>query len=124
MALRLPHKGYGETSMLPNFKKSGAELNGASRPPVIPAQSFAPSRSERTISILGPDLTVEGDLISTGELRVDGDMQGDIRGVRVVIGETARHRRRRRRRCRYPRPRYGLRARAPRQPSIGESRGR
>ena len=28
--------------------------------------------------------------ISKGELRVDGEVQGDIRGVRVVIGETAR----------------------------------
>ncbi len=76
--------------MLPNFKKSGAEPNGASRPPKIPGQSFAPSSSERTISVLGPDLTVDGNLISTGELRVDGDVQGDIKGVRVVIGETAR----------------------------------
>lgn len=90
MALRLPHKGYGETSMLPNFKKSGAKLNGTARSQAMPPESFVASRNDRTISILGPDLTVEGDLISTGELRVDGDVQGDIRGVRVVIGETAR----------------------------------
>ena len=51
---------------------------------------FVTSRSDRTISVLGPDLTVNGGLISKGELRVDGEVQGDIRGVRVVIGETAR----------------------------------
>ena len=73
--------------MLPNFKKSETKLNGAS---VMPPQSFATSRSDRTISVLGPDLTVNGGLISKGELRVDGEVQGDIRGVRVVIGETAR----------------------------------
>ncbi len=75
---------------MPNFKKSETKLNGAAHPPAIPGQSFGASRSDRTISILGPDLTVNGDLISKGELRVDGEVQGDIRGVRVVIGEGAR----------------------------------
>ena len=76
--------------MLPNFKKSETKLNGTAHPQATPAQSFVASRNDRTISILGPDLTVDGDLISKGELRVDGDVQGDIKGVRVVIGETAR----------------------------------
>src|ERR1700681_1723707 len=53
--------GYGGRSMLPNFKKSESKLNGAS---ATPPQSFATSPSDRTISILGPDLTVNGDLIS------------------------------------------------------------
>ena len=66
--------------MLPNFKKSETKLNGAS---ATPPQSFATSRSDRTISVLGPDLTVNGDLISKGELRVDGEVQGDIRGSRI-----------------------------------------
>ncbi len=74
--------------MLPNFKKSETKLNAAS--PASAPQSFVASRSDRTISVLGPDLTVNGDLISKGELRVDGEVQGDIKGVRVVIGETAR----------------------------------
>ncbi len=77
--------------MLPNFKKSETKLNGTAHSQAMPPQSFAASRSgDRTISVLGPDLTVNGDLISKGELRVDGEVQGDIRGVRVVIGETAR----------------------------------
>ena len=76
--------------MLPNFKKSEAKPNGASHSPATAPQSFGAARSDRTISILGPDLTVNGDLISKGELRVDGEVQGDIRGVRVVIGENAR----------------------------------
>ena len=39
------------------------------------------------MSVIGPDLTINGDLISKGELRVDGEVQGDIKGSRVVIGE-------------------------------------
>ena len=76
--------------MLPNFKKSETKLDGASNSPPVAPQSFAASPSDRTISVLGPNLTINGDLISKGELRVDGEVQGDIRGVRVVIGETAR----------------------------------
>jgi len=76
--------------MLPNFKKSETQLKGASFSPVTAPQSFGASHSDRTISILGPDLTINGDLLSKGELRVDGEVQGDIRGVRLVIGEAAR----------------------------------
>jgi cytoskeletal protein CcmA (bactofilin family) len=87
--MRLSRKGVWGKSMLPNFKKSETKPNGAAHPPTVPAQSFGASRSDRTISVLGPDLTVNGNLISKGELRVDGEVQGDIKGVRVVIGETA-----------------------------------
>ena len=37
------------------------------------------------MSVIGPDLTVNGDLISKGELRIDSEVQG----ARVVIGEHA-----------------------------------
>ncbi len=40
-------------------------------------------------TVIGPDLTIKGDLVSTGELQVDGEVHGDIRGTRVVIGKRA-----------------------------------
>lgn len=74
--------------MLPNFKKAERQQGP------FAAQAAAPRPTsgvnERSMSIIGPDLTVTGDLISKGELRVDGEIEGDIRGVRLVIGEDAR----------------------------------
>lgn len=40
-------------------------------------------------SIIGPDMTVRGDLQSDGDLHVDGTVQGDIRVKHLVIGKDA-----------------------------------
>ncbi len=40
-------------------------------------------------SIISTDLHVRGDLISTGDIHIDGEVDGDVRSVRVTIGETA-----------------------------------
>ena len=75
--------------MLPNFKKAERQ----STPPVTQAsvpKSIVTGGNERIISWIGTEIRVTGNLISKGELRVDGDIEGDIRGVRLVIGEQAR----------------------------------
>ena len=79
--------------MLPNFKKPETQFKKpapASSPPGMAPPSIGVPRSDRNVSVIGPDLTINGDLISKGELQVDGEVQGDIKGTRVVIGEHAR----------------------------------
>jgi cytoskeletal protein CcmA (bactofilin family) len=41
-------------------------------------------------SRIGSDLVILGNLISNGEIHVDGEVQGDIHGANIVVGETAR----------------------------------
>lgn len=41
-------------------------------------------------SIIGPDLTIQGNLVSKSEVQVDGEVQGDLHGTHVVVGEKAR----------------------------------
>ena len=41
-------------------------------------------------SIIGKDLKIKGDLQFTGKARVDGKIEGDIRGDCLVLSETAR----------------------------------
>jgi len=41
-------------------------------------------------SVIGPDLIIQGNLISKGEVQVEGEVQGDIHGSHIVIGEKAR----------------------------------
>jgi cytoskeletal protein CcmA (bactofilin family) len=46
--------------------------------------------SERAaVSIIGPDLVITGNLISKGEVQVDGTVQGDIHGSHVIVGPNA-----------------------------------
>ncbi|MEO0791098.1 MAG: polymer-forming cytoskeletal protein [Pseudomonadota bacterium] len=100
--------------MLSNFgnrkdKEDGApaapSANGAAVPPPTPGQpaaaqpqpaaarpAMAASRSnERAVaSMIGPDLTIMGNLVSKGEVHIEGEVQGDIHGTNVLIGEKAR----------------------------------
>ena len=41
-------------------------------------------------SVIGPDLTIVGNLVSRGQVQIDGEVQGDIHGTNIVIGERAR----------------------------------
>ena len=84
--------------MLPNFRRTEPELNkiqsvtSANDSVAFPARPFlaAGSRaSDHTVSLIGPDLTITGNLISKGEVQVDGTVEGDIHGSHVVIGESA-----------------------------------
>ncbi len=76
--------------MLPNFKKPEAQSKASFASPNKAPISLNGSHRDRNISIIGSDLAVTGDVISKGELRVDGEVEGDIDGNRVIIGESAR----------------------------------
>jgi cytoskeletal protein CcmA (bactofilin family) len=43
-----------------------------------------------TPSIIGNDLTIMGNMVSKGEIQVDGEVQGDINCVQLVVGERAK----------------------------------
>ena len=85
---------------MPNFKKSETELPKpalGNLPAGSPSQSVGTRPmgvvrgSDRNApSVIGPDLTINGNLVSKGEVQIDGEVQGDIHGTYVVIGEKAR----------------------------------
>lgn len=43
-----------------------------------------------TASHIGADLTVIGNLVSKGEVHIDGQLQGDLHAVQITVGESAR----------------------------------
>jgi cytoskeletal protein CcmA (bactofilin family) len=49
-----------------------------------------PSSGQSGPSHIGEDLTVIGNLVSKGEVHIDGQVQGDLHASNVIIGETAR----------------------------------
>src|SRR5581483_4180825 len=55
----------------------GTSLDGAK-----PVKSGVPS-------IISPDLRVNGDLVCSGDIQVDGWIEGDIQSRNVVVGESA-----------------------------------
>lgn len=81
--------------MLPNFRKNDVEKLSSSASdlsaayPAKPMLAVPPRGEPRTVSVIGADLTIVGNLISKGEVHVDGNVEGDIEGSYVIVGESA-----------------------------------
>jgi cytoskeletal protein CcmA (bactofilin family) len=58
------------------------------------SQQQAPPRPQptgpATASHIGADLTVIGNLVSKGEVHIDGQIQGDLHAMQITVGESAR----------------------------------
>src|SRR5262245_36431419 len=63
--------------------------------PVSPQPSYAPTPpvfrgpDRMAPSIIGEDLTVTGNVLSRGEVQVDGQIQGDVHCSSLIVGEKA-----------------------------------
>ena len=83
--------------MLPNFKNSQADLASPPRaataaPPGLGVRlSAVPLGDRRNItSVLGPDLTITGNIIAKSEAQIDGEIHGDVHGTYVIVGAKGR----------------------------------
>ncbi|MGE8942061.1 bactofilin family protein [Leptospira interrogans] len=66
--------------------------NTAHVPAPPPQTQRAPVRSgdRSSTSMIGADLVIVGNLISNGLVQIDGEIQGDVHGTHIVVGESAR----------------------------------
>src|SRR6185369_341425 len=48
-----------------------------------------PPKKSGVPSIISPDLRVNGDLVCSGDIQIDGWIEGDIQSRNVVVGESA-----------------------------------
>jgi cytoskeletal protein CcmA (bactofilin family) len=73
-------------------KKSEPSPLTSARPglPPTPPKGDVQRPASGSVSQISADLTIIGNLISQGEVQVDGEVQGDIQAQRIVIGERAR----------------------------------
>ncbi len=61
----------------------------ASPLPSMPAQPVKKPGGRSAPSIISADLLVQGALISQGDMQIDGSVEGDIRSVTLMIGNSA-----------------------------------
>ncbi|MDX2257846.1 MAG: polymer-forming cytoskeletal protein [Hyphomicrobiaceae bacterium] len=86
--------------MLPQFKKAEPEAAKPATPTLMDAAPpatvqrptvSAPRAGDRLPpSVIGPDLVIRGNLTSRGQVQIDGEVEGDIRGTHIIVGEKAR----------------------------------
>ena len=60
------------------------------RPATYASKSPSPSASKMVPSIIGEDLTIRGNVISKGEIQVDGEIEGDIRCGSLLLGDKSK----------------------------------
>ncbi len=76
-------KQAGESDAKPAAKPA----TGATPPP--PSQAPATPKAKPPASSLSADLVIKGNLKSTGDIMVEGTVEGDIRAHTLTIGESA-----------------------------------
>jgi cytoskeletal protein CcmA (bactofilin family) len=62
----------------------------------VPGKTPAPSpatvdqarRSPKVASVISEDMTIQGHLLSEGEIHIDGKIVGDVKVARLTLGET------------------------------------
>src|SRR3954464_4643395 len=59
------------------------------RPATYASKTPGPSSSKMVPTIIGEDLTIKGNVISKGEIQIDGQIEGDIRCGSLLIGDKA-----------------------------------
>ncbi len=53
--------------------------------------STSPRATDRNApSVIGQDLIINGNLTSKGQVQIEGEIQGDITGTHIIIGESAK----------------------------------
>ncbi len=72
-----------------DLARSAPPLPSAAPMPSV-AQSLNRSAARTGQSQIGADLTIIGNLVSKGEVHLDGELQGDIHAASIVVGESAR----------------------------------
>ena len=72
-------------------KADAPALNVSAKPisPMAPSPTPVASKPKPAPSTLSSDLVVKGNLITTGDIQVEGTVEGDIRAHLLTIGEGA-----------------------------------
>ncbi len=72
----------------PPLPSSNGAMNGAM--PTASSSIGRASSGKSSQSQIGSDLTIIGNLVSKGEVHIDGEVQGDLHAANIVVGESAR----------------------------------
>jgi len=83
----------GTPEKKPDAAQAAAKPAATAASPAAPASSPAPSASapkaKPSPSVISTDLKVEGNLITSGDIQVEGQIEGDIRAHLLTVGQSA-----------------------------------
>jgi cytoskeletal protein CcmA (bactofilin family) len=87
MFTKKPEPGESVTKLGERSSGEAKSSPFTERPPTTYAKAPTPAASKMVPSIIGEDLTINGNVNSKGEIQVDGDIQGDINCGSLLLGD-------------------------------------
>jgi len=79
-----------ESAFTPENEKKEDTTPAAPPPPTpLKVNTSLKGSSQMVPSVIGEDLTVEGNIISKGEVQLEGEIKGDVHCTSLVIGDKA-----------------------------------
>jgi cytoskeletal protein CcmA (bactofilin family) len=82
----------------PDSVPQPTEISDLPAPPPIPADlrssapalpSSPPKKTKPAASVLSSDITITGNVHSSGDIQIEGTVEGDVRAQTLIVGETA-----------------------------------
>ena len=68
------------------FSKGAPGQDDSSISPVVSSQSSAsPTNNENAVSTIAPDMKITGDVQCSGVIRIEGTVEGSVKGARQVL---------------------------------------
>jgi len=91
MFTRKPYRGDGKPEAVEKPAEETKAETPATPTPATPVQFSKPLKgsSQMVPSVIGEDLTVEGNIISKGEVQLEGEVKGNVHCTSLVIGDKA-----------------------------------
>jgi cytoskeletal protein CcmA (bactofilin family) len=59
------------------------------KPSTAPAPVPAPKKMRPAASVLSSDISITGNVLSSGDIQIEGTIEGDVRAQTLIVGETA-----------------------------------
>ncbi len=78
-----PAAGAGSSQLVPGLTPPPALGTAAPGAPALPA------KAKPSPSLLSSDLTVKGNVSTSGDIQIEGTIEGDVRAHLLTVGETA-----------------------------------
>ncbi|ALI54664.1 bactofilin family protein [Celeribacter marinus] len=80
-----PKQGEGET----NTDATATRAAAPTAKSAVPDYAAQAAKPKAAVSVLSTDLTITGNLKTTGDIQIEGTVEGDIRAHLLTVGETA-----------------------------------
>lgn len=71
------------------FSSKSKDSAPAPQPVAVPVNAAKRPRQLSVPSIISADMVINGTLVSSGDIQIDGRVEGDVRSVGLVIGDKA-----------------------------------